>query len=133
MSPEPAAYLDATRERLAARYREILATGKVGVQRCRACRHVQFPPLPDCERCGSDDVAWEHRDGGRVVASYTGPPDHKGRDVRVAVVDVGGCRVPACVAPSAPMVAPGDDVVFVPPVAPRLTAATVAPPGTEAG
>jgi uncharacterized OB-fold protein len=47
-----------------ARKREFL------IQRCQACGHLQFPPLPECSRCLREDLAWVRSSGKGNVYSY---------------------------------------------------------------
>jgi len=42
-----------------------LSVGEVRLQRCRSCGRVQFPPLPGCPLCGSEDAE-------RLIASGRG-------------------------------------------------------------
>ena len=39
-------------------------------QRCDACRHLSWPPVDACERCGQDQLTWELHSGGGSVVSW---------------------------------------------------------------
>jgi uncharacterized protein len=38
--------------------------------RCRRCLHFAWPPRPECERCGAQDLAWEEVSGRGNVVSW---------------------------------------------------------------
>ena len=38
--------------------------------RCNRCRHVLFPPRPECPACLADDVAWVEMSGRGTVYTY---------------------------------------------------------------
>lgn len=40
------------------------------IQRCNSCGHVQFPPLPICSNCWSEDQSWAETDPSGTVYSY---------------------------------------------------------------
>jgi len=46
------------------------AEGELRLQRCGACRHISWPPLAACEKCGSEDLAWERLSGRGTVVSW---------------------------------------------------------------
>jgi uncharacterized OB-fold protein len=46
--------------------------GELRVQRCEGCRHLSWPPVDACERCGHAELTWERLSGrGRVVSWCT--------------------------------------------------------------
>ena len=40
------------------------------IQRCEACRHLSWPPVDVCERCGRDRLTWDRLSGGGRVVSW---------------------------------------------------------------
>lgn len=46
--------------------------GELRIQRCQECRHLSWPPVDACERCGSAQLVWDRLSGhGRVVSWCT--------------------------------------------------------------
>jgi uncharacterized protein len=46
--------------------------GELRIQRCDVCRHLSWPPVVECERCGRQQLTWELLSGrGRVVSWCT--------------------------------------------------------------
>jgi uncharacterized protein len=44
--------------------------GELRIQRCDACRHLSWPPVDGCERCGHEQLTWEPLSGGGRVVSW---------------------------------------------------------------
>jgi uncharacterized OB-fold protein len=44
--------------------------GELMIQRCAACGHLQFPPLPNCTRCLAEDLGWTRVSGKGKVFSF---------------------------------------------------------------
>ena len=47
------------------------AQGKLLIQRCADCGHLQFYPHPACVACFSPDLGWQESAGAGEVYSYT--------------------------------------------------------------
>ena len=45
--------------------------GRLAIQRCQACGYYNHPPKPLCDRCLSDDLAFEDVSGDGTVWSFT--------------------------------------------------------------
>jgi uncharacterized OB-fold protein len=45
------------------------AAGELRIQRCDSCRHLSWPPVTACEKCGSAGVTWERMSGEGTIAS----------------------------------------------------------------
>jgi uncharacterized OB-fold protein len=52
-------------------YWEGARQGRLMMQRCGACRHVQFPPRYLCAKCWNGDLAWTQCSGRGTVESFT--------------------------------------------------------------
>lgn len=50
---------------------ESCKTGKLLLQQCRACTHVQFYPRSLCTACMSDRLEWRAADGAGTVYSHS--------------------------------------------------------------
>jgi uncharacterized OB-fold protein len=44
--------------------------GELRIQRCEACRHLSWPPVGVCERCGRDQLEWELLSGDGSIVSW---------------------------------------------------------------
>jgi len=40
------------------------------MQRCSECLHFAWPPRPNCERCGAEELSWEELSGRGTVVSW---------------------------------------------------------------
>lgn len=49
----------------------LAATGKIHLQRCSGCGHIQHPPRHRCRACLSEDLAWVRTDGMGTLYSWT--------------------------------------------------------------
>jgi uncharacterized OB-fold protein len=56
---------------LTAPYWAAAKEGRLVVQECQACGHVQHPPLPACPRCHSTDLGWRTASGAGTVYTCT--------------------------------------------------------------
>ena len=45
--------------------------GKLTMQHCKSCGHIQHPPYPTCTNCVSDDLAFEPIEGKGTIYAYT--------------------------------------------------------------
>ena len=50
---------------------EGVRSGRLMMQKCRPCNHVQFPPRYLCAKCWSDQVDWIECTGRGTVESFT--------------------------------------------------------------
>jgi uncharacterized OB-fold protein len=50
---------------------EAAKEGRLGLQRCRACSTVRFPPRHQCIRCWSSDTEWFDATGQGEIESIT--------------------------------------------------------------
>jgi uncharacterized OB-fold protein len=46
-------------------------SGRLMMQKCRPCGHVQFPPRHLCATCWSEDLDWIECSGRGTIESYT--------------------------------------------------------------
>ena len=46
-------------------------SGRLLMQQCGSCRHIQFPPRHLCAKCWSVDLAWTECSGRGTVESFT--------------------------------------------------------------
>jgi uncharacterized OB-fold protein len=53
------------------RYRREARDGRLMLQQCTDCRHVQAFPRAFCSRCGGREVAWKQASGRGTVAAIT--------------------------------------------------------------
>ena len=44
---------------------------RLAIQRCRPCGYYNHPPKPMCDRCGSEELAFEAVSGKGSIYSYT--------------------------------------------------------------
>jgi hypothetical protein len=51
-------------------YWEGCREGELRAQRCRACRHLRFPPSVLCPRCLGEDTEWVRLSGRGTVYSF---------------------------------------------------------------
>lgn len=54
-----------------AEFYRLAATGRVHVQHCATCGHVQHPPRLRCRTCASTDLDWRPVDGLGTLYSWT--------------------------------------------------------------
>ncbi len=48
-----------------------LKNGKLLVQQCNDCKHLQFYPRPICVKCGSINLGWKESSGRGKIYSFT--------------------------------------------------------------
>ena len=54
------------------RFWEWCDRGELRLQSCAICQHITWPVVQACERCGSEELAWERMSGsGRLVSWCT--------------------------------------------------------------
>lgn len=54
---------------------ENLNAGKLTGLKCKACGHVEFPPVPVCNCCGKHDLEWVEVSGEGELVSYSFSPE----------------------------------------------------------
>ena len=64
--PVPPAINDLTRP-----FWDAARAGRLAIQRCGACGYFNHPPVEECDRCLSNDLAFEDVAGTGTVWSYT--------------------------------------------------------------
>jgi hypothetical protein len=58
---------------------EWCARGELRIQRCGACRELNWPAVAACANCASPDLAWERMSGrGRIASVCTFERDYYG-------------------------------------------------------
>lgn len=69
-------------------YRDYLAAGKLGFQRCRECHEAIFHPRVLCPVCGSTSLEWQESGGRGIVYASTTIYRRNGEPYNVALIDV---------------------------------------------
>lgn len=52
-----------------------LNAGKLTGLQCKACGHIEFPPVPVCNSCGQHDMEWVEVSGEGELVSYSFSPE----------------------------------------------------------
>lgn len=50
---------------------EYLEQGKIMGLRCRKCGSYEFPPVPVCNSCGSEDMEWTEMSGNATLVGFS--------------------------------------------------------------
>jgi uncharacterized OB-fold protein len=69
-------------------YREYLAAGKLGFQRCEECNEAVFHPRVLCPVCGSTSLKWEESGGCGTVYASTTIYRRNGESYNVALINL---------------------------------------------
>jgi uncharacterized protein len=77
------------------RMAEYAASGQVALQRCVACRTVQYPPREFCVLCLADSLEWSvtGSEGGEVLADTTLHHSHEGAFREALPIRIGLVRL----------------------------------------